>query len=516
MFLKRQLPVYIMVTIGILTLLGHFIKGGFIDTFIKEDSLNWFNIIASFAILLGAFNLLKIHFIKFARRHKDWQYSVIALIGFGTMIIAGFFFRGGNYLKIEINSDNIDKLVEVVSDSKYVLNNDFIDSAESYFSNNLISACYDEGTSQKLDYFDIDECLENNGLWKNRQISPKEFSRPVYNEEDSILDDGLSAELKWMVYDYLDELTFLKEYGLPHKLLEDFYDTSTWDYVQSNESKYLKTGSVEATPIYCFDYIVDRKVMHKEEGYCQKYNGVSVIDKQLAFILRFAHNNYKNLKIFPSFKDIQDKEDIVISKSFNGKSFSYSKLNDMVSDFNKIGLPNFISVESVEWGKHVEEGGTFIKWLFDSIYSPLDTTMFALLAFFVASASYRAFRIRNLEASLLLIAGVLVMLGAIPAGALLPPWFFVYLFALILFAFIAPLFKDKKILFISLGITFSILFVITLFLDLSFLNSKDIMAWIIKVPTVAGKKAIMIGVALGIVATSLRIIFGRDKSFLGD
>ena len=515
MFLKRQLPVYIMVTIGILTLLGHFIKGGFINTFIKEDSLNWFNIIASFAILLGAFNLLKIHFIKFARKQKDWQYSVIALIGFGTMIIAGFFFRGGNYLKIEINSDNIDKLVEVVSDSKYVLNNDFIDSVESYFSNNLISACYGGGANQKLDYFDIDECLENNGLWENRQISPKEFSRPIYNEESSILDDGLSAELKWMIYDYLDELTFLNEYGLPHNLVEDLYDTYAW-----HRLKAPFITSYHYSYFNCFDYIVDGKVMHKEEGYCQELD-YQPITKQLAFIFRFAHDNYKNLKIFPSLKDIaskdiQNKDDIVISKSFNEKSFSYNKLNDMVSDFNKIGLPNFISVESVEWGKHVEEGGTFIKWLFDSIYSPLDTTMFALLAFFVASASYRAFRIRNLEASLLLIAGVLVMLGAIPAGALLPPWFFVYLFAIILFAFIAPLFKDKKILFISLGITFSILFVIALVFDLSFLNSKDIMAWIIKVPTVAGKKAIMIGVALGIVATSLRIIFGRDKSFLGD
>ena len=54
------------------------------------------------------------------------------------------------------------------------------------------------------------------------------------------------------------------------------------------------------------------------------------------------------------------------------------------------------------------------------------------------------------------------------------------------------------------------------FWDPSFLNSKSILFWIIAYPTVAGKKAIMMGVALGIVATSLRIIFGKDKSFLGD
>mgnify|MGYP001176339257 CR=1 FL=1 len=542
MFLKRQLPVYIMVTIGVLTLLGHFIKGGFIDTFIKEDSLNWFNIIASFAILLGAFNLLKIHFIKFSRKQKDWQYSIIALLGFGMMIVAGFFFRGGNYLKIEINSNNIDKFVKVVSDFKYELDNEFIDSVDGYFSNNLISRCYGS-TNQKLDYFDIEECYDNNGVWENRQIDPKEFNRPIYNEGSIVLDDGFSSELRWMIYDYLEEVSLLKKYE--NLLLDDEMldgDNTIWktsydvclDAAAEGEVGYCvpsNKGGIVNYERYCNLSVLDQdnmRIMSKEDNYCSK--SLAIIKKQISFLDFFVFSNSSQSvdehSLFPYFssvtiskiisKYIEGKKDIRISKLFNKKSFSHNKLNNMVADFNKVGLPNFISVESVEWGKHVEESGTFIKWLFDSIYSPLDTTMFALLAFFVASASYRAFRIRNFEASLLLIAGVLVMVGAIPAGALIPSWFFVYLFALIIFAFIAPLFKDKQILFISLGSTFAVLFIITLIFDLSFLNSKDIMAWIIKVPTVAGKKAIMIGVALGIVATSLRIIFGRDKSFLGD
>lgn len=119
------------------------------------------------------------------------------------------------------------------------------------------------------------------------------------------------------------------------------------------------------------------------------------------------------------------------------------------------------------------DAGTLFTWLYQYVYSALSATMYALLAFFVASASYRAFRARNLEATLLLVAAFLVMLGRVPVGDLLTGWL-----------------PDRY--------------------QLSAWAN-----WIMAVPNTAGQRAIMIGIALGMVSMSLRIILGLERTYLG-
>jgi hypothetical protein len=122
----------------------------------------------------------------------------------------------------------------------------------------------------------------------------------------------------------------------------------------------------------------------------------------------------------------------------------------------------------------IAEGSVFY-WLFDNLMYPMSATMFSLLAFFVASASYRAFRARNFEATLLLLAAIIVMLGQVPLGTAwipdLVPWY------------------------------------------LRFDTWKD---WIMDVGNTAGQRAIMIAAALGVVSASLRILLGIERSYLGE
>ena len=178
-------------------------------------------------------------------------------------------------------------------------------------------------------------------------------------------------------------------------------------------------------------------------------------------------------------------------------------------------------VVPVDWGAHVQTDGSLFQWMFKYIFSPLSATMFALLAFFVASASFRAFRARNFEASLLLVAGIIIMLGRVPVGSLISSWTIMYILAFSIGIGINSYVKNRNMVF---GWILGSCGLITGFgmymgwpIDqpaIFFLPALQ--EWIYLVPNLAGSRAILIGIGLGIVATSLRYIFGLEKSYLGE
>jgi hypothetical protein len=109
---------------------------------------------------------------------------------------------------------------------------------------------------------------------------------------------------------------------------------------------------------------------------------------------------------------------------------------------------------------------TTVRWEFNNIVLPVSSTMFSILAFFIASAAYRAFRARSVLASVLLVSAVIVMIRFFPLGPFTDPT----------------------------GI------------------AAD---WVLNVPNLAAKRAILIGVGLGIVSTALKIVLGIERSYMG-
>ncbi len=107
-------------------------------------------------------------------------------------------------------------------------------------------------------------------------------------------------------------------------------------------------------------------------------------------------------------------------------------------------------------------------YLFANFYNymmvPLGATMFSVLAFYIASAAYRSFRAKSLVSILLLIAAFIIMLS-------------------IIFYNVLPL--------------------------------GDLGEWLLSVPNMAAKRGILLGASLGGIATSLKIILGIERGYIG-
>ena len=61
------------------------------------------------------------------------------------------------------------------------------------------------------------------------------------------------------------------------------------------------------------------------------------------------------------------------------------------------------------------------RLLYDGFFEPLSSAMFALLGFYIANAAYRSFRLRSVEAAVMMCAAVIIILGQTPIGPMMIP-----------------------------------------------------------------------------------------------
>jgi hypothetical protein len=151
--------------------------------------------------------------------------------------------------------------------------------------------------------------------------------------------------------------------------------------------------------------------------------------------------------------------------------------------YSVVAIVGLVGMSAVGLATGVDPGSA-TYWLYTNVFVALEATMFSLLAFFIASAAYRTFRARTPEATILLLGAIIVMLGQVPIGAAISEG------AVQVVKHFSPHAKDW------------------LFLP----AAKD---WLLTGPTTAAKRGILFGVSLGVIATSLRIILGIERSYLG-
>lgn len=104
-----------------------------------------------------------------------------------------------------------------------------------------------------------------------------------------------------------------------------------------------------------------------------------------------------------------------------------------------------------------------VQWIFEYIQAPIQATLSALLVFFVVTATYRLFRMRNLESIVIGVVALVVLVGQVTVG-LIP---------------ILGAIRD----------------------------------WILDVPAMAGVRGILLGVALGALLTGIRLLLGAERPY---
>jgi hypothetical protein len=104
-------------------------------------------------------------------------------------------------------------------------------------------------------------------------------------------------------------------------------------------------------------------------------------------------------------------------------------------------------------------------WLYGTVFTSMQTAVICFALFFEISGAYRAFRVRNIEAFLLMVSGFILIMN------------------------FAPIYES---MFPTFG---------------------ELPRWILSVPAMGASRGILIGVGIGTIALAVRILLGYEKLY---
>lgn len=145
-----------------------------------------------------------------------------------------------------------------------------------------------------------------------------------------------------------------------------------------------------------------------------------------------------------------------------------------------------------DYAPHLHVLGTSVTstdvfgFLFKGGLTNLGAATFSMIAFYIASAAYRAFRIRSMEATLLMAAALIVMLGAVFFGTVLTSW-------IPTTAGLDGLGKPMENPWANFRI-------------------ENIAQWLLMQVNAPAQRGILFGLTVGLLATSLRLWLSLERS----
>jgi hypothetical protein len=150
----------------------------------------------------------------------------------------------------------------------------------------------------------------------------------------------------------------------------------------------------------------------------------------------------------------------------NGKRVPYSVL--LLVSFLVVFVPGIFSPQGVPEALQSWVGptGYVVDFSFRYVQRPLQASLFSLMAFFVFTAAWRLFRIRGAASLVMLVAALVVLIGSFR---------------------------------LSVGGSWAL--------------PEALRTWTMNVPVLAGSRGILLGIALGILLTGLRLLLGIERPY---